>query len=111
MGTAAGDDGIKMQKDQVTTIANNVIDLDTAAGDMSTYNAGDGLTAAHFGGVVGASNAGALVLSTMAALASSVAKAQKFLHDAGTAMTQSVAATSLTDEEAMWGVTKAGKGA
>lgn len=108
---AAGGGGIKMQKDQVTTIGNNVIDLSTAVGRMHSYNAGDGLTAAHFGGVPGASDAGNLVLSTMSALNDSVNKAAGFLTQAGQTILKSVASTSLTDEEAMWGLNKAGGGA
>lgn len=111
MGNGAGSGGINMQKDQVTTIANNVTDLSSAVGDMTSYNATYGLTAAHFGGVVGASNAGSLVLSTMTALNASVTKASHFLQQAGSTISQSVAATTLTDEEAMWGLNKAGGGA
>jgi hypothetical protein len=110
MGTAASGDGIKMQKDQVTTIGANVTDLHAAVQGMASYASGDGLKVEFFGGVQGASDAGSLFLNTVAALAKSVGTAAQFCKDAGDAITSSVKATSLTDEEAMWGLTKAGKG-
>ncbi|HEV3362356.1 MAG TPA: hypothetical protein VG247_36550 [Pseudonocardiaceae bacterium] len=102
---------INMQKDQVTTIGNNVTDLGTAVGQMHSYGAGDGLTVAHFGGVESASDAGTLFLSTVSALTDSVNKAANFCNQAGQTIAKSVAATSLVDEEAMWGLNKAGGGA
>lgn len=102
--------GINMQKDQVTTIGNNVTDLGTAVGQMQTYSTMK-LTAQGFGTVEGASDAGSLFCSTVQALATSVGKAKDFLNSAGQTIEKSVQATSLVDEEAMWGVTNAGKGA
>ena len=98
---------ISMQKDQVTTIGNNVTDLGTAVRQMASYSK-DGLTADHFGGVEGASDAGALFVQTVTALGASVGKAADFLDSAGQTIAKSVSATSLVDEENMWGVNKAG---
>lgn len=102
--------GINMQKDQVTTIGNNVTDLSTAVTGMASYSK-DGLNAGHFGDVEGAADAGNLFVNTVNALATSVGKAATFLDQAAQTITKSVAATSLVDEESMWGVNKAGRGA
>ena len=112
MGQQAGSGGgISMQKDQVTQIGSNVTDLGTAVTQMQTYSTTNPITAAQFGTVEGASDAASLFVSTINALATSVGKAATFLDSAQKTIAQSVSATSLTDEEAMWGITNAGKGA
>lgn len=101
---------INMNKDQVTQIGTNVTDLHAAVQGMASYASGDGLKVEFFGGVQGASDAGTLFLNTVSALATSVGKASDFCLQAGNAIASSVKATSLTDEEATWGLTKAAKG-
>jgi hypothetical protein len=111
MATSSGGSGIQMNVGELTTLASDVNDLAEALNTMQQYASGDQLTAAHFGNVQTAMDTGNAFLTTVKALATSIAKAQTFATSAHTALLQATKATSATDEQAAESVMNAGQGA
>ncbi|HWE90210.1 MAG TPA: hypothetical protein VG317_12190 [Pseudonocardiaceae bacterium] len=102
--------GINMQVDQVNALAGNVHDLAGAVNTMASYAADHGgLSEDQFGTLTGGQAAGAAVLGAIDALAKSIGTAVDFLNQANTNMIASAKATKVTDEDAGWGITNAGK--